>query len=88
MEHPVSVTVGVILVVMFGLLALLAVLVLLLFLRSFASTFIVMAAIPISQVGGLLVSTVFTLFLIPALLSLVLDARQALARAGGREFRA
>ena len=39
-------------------------------------------------VGGLLVSTVFTLFLIPALLSLVLDARRALAGAAGREFKA
>jgi HAE1 family hydrophobic/amphiphilic exporter-1 len=31
-------------------------------------------------VGGLLVSTVFTLFLVPALFSLVLDARDAVAR--------
>jgi HAE1 family hydrophobic/amphiphilic exporter-1 len=31
-------------------------------------------------VGGLIVSTVFTLILIPALFSLVLDARQALGR--------
>jgi len=31
-------------------------------------------------VGGLIVSTVFTLFLVPALFSLVLDARQALGR--------
>ncbi|MCZ6725872.1 MAG: efflux RND transporter permease subunit, partial [Acidobacteria bacterium] len=29
-------------------------------------------------VGGLVISTVFTLFLVPALLSLVLDARVAL----------
>jgi hypothetical protein len=31
-------------------------------------------------VGGLVLSTVFTLFLVPALFSLVLDARNALAR--------
>ncbi len=31
-------------------------------------------------VGGLLVSTVFTLFLVPALFSLVLDAREAISR--------
>ena len=31
-------------------------------------------------IGGLIVSTVFTLFLVPALFSLVLDARQALRR--------
>jgi len=31
-------------------------------------------------VGGLIVSTVFTLLLVPALFSLVLDARQALGR--------
>jgi HAE1 family hydrophobic/amphiphilic exporter-1 len=31
-------------------------------------------------VGGLVVSTVFTLILVPALFSLVLDARQALGR--------
>ena len=31
-------------------------------------------------VGGLIVSTVFTLILVPALFSLVLDARQALGR--------
>ena len=31
-------------------------------------------------VGGLIVSTVFTLFLVPALFSLALDAREALKR--------
>ena len=31
-------------------------------------------------VGGLIVSTVFTLILVPALFSLVLDARQTLGR--------
>jgi len=31
-------------------------------------------------VGGLIVSTLFTLLLVPALFSLVLDARRALAR--------
>ena len=35
-------------------------------------------------VGGLLVSTLFTLFLVPALFSLVLDAREAATRALGR----
>ncbi|MBU0736339.1 MAG: efflux RND transporter permease subunit, partial [Proteobacteria bacterium] len=36
-------------------------------------------------VGGLMVSTVFTIFLVPALFSLVIDARMALGRlAGGR----
>jgi HAE1 family hydrophobic/amphiphilic exporter-1 len=35
-------------------------------------------------VGGLLVSTVFTLFLVPALLSLALDGRAALAKRFGR----
>lgn len=37
--------------------------------------------------GGLLVSTVFTLFMVPALLSLVLDARRALSRRLGRQFK-
>ncbi|MCB2185511.1 MAG: efflux RND transporter permease subunit [Deltaproteobacteria bacterium] len=37
--------------------------------------------------GGLLVSTVFTLFLVPALLSLVLYARRFLSGQLGREFR-
>ena len=37
-------------------------------------------------VGGLTVSTVFTLILVPALFSLVLDARQALARRLGARF--
>jgi HAE1 family hydrophobic/amphiphilic exporter-1 len=36
--------------------------------------------------GGLLVATMFTLFLIPSLLSLVLDARQGLSRLLKREF--
>jgi len=31
-------------------------------------------------VGGLMVSTVFTLFLVPSLFSLVMDARMALSR--------
>jgi HAE1 family hydrophobic/amphiphilic exporter-1 len=37
--------------------------------------------------GGLLVATMFTLFLIPSLLSLVLDARQGLSRLLKREFK-
>jgi HAE1 family hydrophobic/amphiphilic exporter-1 len=36
-------------------------------------------------VGGLLVSTVFTIFLVPALLSLVLDASAAMKRGLHRE---
>ena len=36
--------------------------------------------------GGLMVSTLFTLFLVPSLLSLVLDARQKLSQRLGREF--
>jgi HAE1 family hydrophobic/amphiphilic exporter-1 len=39
-------------------------------------------------VGGLLVSTIFTLFLVPSLLSLVLDGRRAIADKLGREFKA
>ncbi len=35
-------------------------------------------------VGGLIVSTVFTLLLVPALFSLVPDARQALGRRASR----
>ncbi len=38
-------------------------------------------------VGGLLVSTVFTLFLVPSLLSLVLSARRRLSQMAGREFK-
>ena len=37
-------------------------------------------------VGGLLVSTLFTLFLVPALFSLALDARAALAERFGRHL--
>jgi HAE1 family hydrophobic/amphiphilic exporter-1 len=37
--------------------------------------------------GGLLVATMFTLFLIPSLLSLVLDARRGLSRLLNREFK-
>ena len=37
-------------------------------------------------VGGLLVSTLFTLFLVPALFSLALDARTALATRFGRHL--
>jgi HAE1 family hydrophobic/amphiphilic exporter-1 len=39
-------------------------------------------------VGGLIVSTLFTLIMMPCLLSLVLDARQALARLRGKPFKA
>ncbi|MBU1275640.1 MAG: efflux RND transporter permease subunit [Proteobacteria bacterium] len=39
-------------------------------------------------VGGLLVSTIFTLFLVPSLLSLVLDARRKVAQWRGRPFKA
>jgi HAE1 family hydrophobic/amphiphilic exporter-1 len=36
--------------------------------------------------GGLMVSTLFTLFLVPSLLSLVLDARRKISQAMGRPF--
>ncbi|MFZ5585383.1 MAG: efflux RND transporter permease subunit [Thermodesulfobacteriota bacterium] len=39
------------------------------------------------MVGGLLVSTVFTLFLVPAVFNLVIQARLALSRRLGRPFR-
>ena len=38
-------------------------------------------------VGGLILSTVFTLFLVPALFSLVMEARSHLAQRAGRIFR-
>ncbi len=38
-------------------------------------------------VGGLLISTVFTLLLVPSLLSLVLTARRRLSSMTGREFK-